>query len=219
MTKLTVKCICGEVFYPDVDLAQYRQDTNDSGIIPLLVPHKDHFVTIYVDKNGSVRAVERIILVDENVAPHVVSDDKSIEDIQKISLDLEKQVDPNKDYSRYISLLLFQIKNPEALFAAGVFTGVRMWTKWRASILKLGAKYTPQIDLILKSELKPILDKAGDADLHGDKGILIRNCDAPEFVVGLAQGVLNAVSSAAKGDFSIKIEYSIEGKNVMLTVQ
>ena len=94
-----------------------------------------------------------------------------------------------------------------------------MWTKWRDSILKLGAKYTPQIDLIIKSELKPILDKTGETDLLSEKGILIRNCNAPQFVVGIAQGVLNAISAAAKGDISIRIEYSIEGNNVMLTVQ
>jgi hypothetical protein len=219
MTKLTVKCICGEVFYPEVDLAQYQIENSESGIVPLLLPHKDHFVTAYVDQNGVVRGVERIILVEENVAPQVVSDDMSLEDIQKIADDLTEQVDPNKDYSRFISLLLFQVNNPEALFAAGVYIGLQMWTRWRASILKLGAKYSPQLDLILKSELKPILDKAGETNLHGEKGILIRNCDAPQFVVGLAQGVLNAVSAAAKGDFTIKIEYSIEGNNVMLTVQ
>ncbi len=207
------------MFYPEVDLEPYQKILSESGIVPLLLPHEDHFVTVYVDKNGSVRGVERIILVDENIAPQVVSGEMTLEAIQEISLEMEEQVDPNKDYSRFISLLLFKIKNPEDLFVAGEIIGRRMWTKWRDSILRLGAKYVPQIDLIIKSELKPVLDRTGETDLLSEKGILIRNCNAPQFVVGIAQGVLNAISTAAKGDLSIRIEYSIEGNNVMLTVQ
>lgn len=219
MTKLQVQCTCGEIFYPEVDLDQYQSILAESGIVPLLLPHKNHFVTVYVDNNGAVRGVERIILVEENMAPQVVSEEMTLQAIQEIVLDMEKEVDPNKNYSRFISLLLFKIKNPEDLFVAGEIIGRRMWIKWRDAILRLGAKYVPQIDLIIKSELKPILEKAGETDLLHEKGILIRNCNAPQFVVGIAQGVLNAVSAAAKGDISIRIEYSVEGNDVMLTVQ
>lgn len=219
MTKLLIKCVCGEIFQPEVDLNQYQDDLNKSGIVPLLISHKNHFVTVYVDKNGSVRGVERIILVEENTTTQVVSDGMPLESIQQIVMDLEKEVDPNKDYTRYVSLLLFKIKSPEALFVAGEMVGRRMWMKWREAILRLGAKYVPKLDLIIKSELKPILDKAGDANPHGEQGVLITNCTAPQLVVGIAQGVLNAISTAAKGEFSIKIEYSIEGNNVLLTVR
>ncbi len=219
MVKIIVKCVCGEVFQPEINLERYREDLEKSGLVPLLVPHKDHFVTVYVDKNGSVRGVERIILVEEDMTTQVASDDLDLNTIQQTALELEKEVDPNKDFTRYVSLLVFRIKSPEALFIAGETIGRRMWTKWREPILRLGAKYVPQLNLIIKSELKPILDKSGDANLQSDQEILITNCTAPQFVVGIAQGVLNAVSTAAKGDFSIKIEYLVEGNNVMLTVK
>ncbi|TFH03570.1 MAG: hypothetical protein E4H14_16525, partial [Candidatus Thorarchaeota archaeon] len=100
MAKLSVRCICGEMFYPEVNLDLYHNLVSDSGIIPLLLPHQDHFVTAYVDKNGSVRAVERIILVGENIAPQVVSGEMTLQTIQDIALELEMEVDPNKNYSR-----------------------------------------------------------------------------------------------------------------------
>ncbi|TXT55895.1 MAG: hypothetical protein BAJATHORv1_30278 [Candidatus Thorarchaeota archaeon] len=218
MPKITIKCVCGEIFQPDIDLERYKEELSRTGLIPLLVSHKDHFVTVYLDKNGSVRGVERIILVEDDTTTQVASEEFDIQSIQKTVLDLAKDVDPSEEYEKYVSILLFKIKQPEALFVAGEIIGRRMWMKWREAILRLGAKYVPKLDLIIKTELKPLLDKVGTANLHGNNEVLITNCTAPQFVVGLAQGVLNAISAAAKSDIRIKIEYSIEANNVMLTV-
>ncbi|MBD3407091.1 MAG: hypothetical protein GF411_13315 [Candidatus Lokiarchaeota archaeon] len=218
MPKITIKCVCGEIFQPDIDLERYKEELSRTGLIPLLISHKDHFVTVYLDKNGAVRGVERIILVDDDTTTQVASEEFDVQAIQNIVLDLAKDVDPSEEYEKYVSILLFKIKQPEALFVAGEIIGRRMWSKWREAILRMGAKYVPKLDLIIKTELKPILDKVGKASLHGNNEIVITNCTAPQFVVGLAQGVLNAISSAAKSDIKIKIEYSIEANNVMLTV-
>jgi hypothetical protein len=218
MAQLTVKCICGEVFKPIVSDERLEEIFKTSSLAPLVLPHKDHFVTIYVDKNLDVRNVERVILIEEDRAPLVISSEIENGNIQKLVTDLQKDANPSKNYDKFLSALLSKVKSPEVLFAAGEVVGKKMWLDWRKPILQMGAKYTTSIDLIIKSEIKPILEKAGESELIGNTGIEVKDCSAPQFVVGLAQGVLNAVSASTEEKLTMKFAYQIVGDSVTLTV-
>lgn len=219
MVELTIQCFCGETFNYDIEIDSFSEELSKSGIIPLIVPHKDHFVTIYVDREMKVRSVERVILVEQERSPVVVSESLSDEKISEIVNSIEKEADPNKDYYKFVSSLLFQVQMPEALFIAGRIVGYSMWKEWRKPILDLGATYQPKTDLIIKSELKPILDKAGTTKFLEKNTIEIQGCIAPQFVVGLTQGILNAISEASDQKIDIKIGYHIMGESVTLNLK
>ncbi len=82
----------------------------------------------------------------------------------------------------------------------------------------MGAKYVTSLNLIIKSELKPILEKSGKTRLVKDTGIEVTECVAPQFVVGIAQGVLNAVSEVTEEKLTVKFAYQIQGNSVTLSV-
>ncbi|MDF1537955.1 MAG: hypothetical protein P1Q69_03540 [Candidatus Thorarchaeota archaeon] len=218
MAKITVKCVCGEIFEAILAADRLEREFERTSLVPIVIPHKDHFVTVYIDKNHSVRSVERVILVEEDRAPVILSEESNIGEAEQIALGLTKEANPNKEYNKFISLLLDKIKSPETLFRAGEVIGRHMWMNWREAILKMGARYVTSLDLILKSELKPILDRAGKTELIGDTGILITECAGPQFVVGVAQGVLTAVSEATEEKISVKFAYQIEDSSVSLTL-
>lgn len=218
MVKLTIKCICGEIFSTDVKEARLEEVFKTTSLAPLVLPHNDHFVTVYVDKNYSVRNVERVILVEEDRAPVVISDELESGQLTKLLESLLKEANPNKNYDRFVSALVSKTKSPETLFSAGEEIGKRMWLEWRDPILRMGAKYQTSLDLIIKSELKPILDKSGKTKLVGEKSIEVEECVAPQFVVGLAQGVLNAVSQVTEEKLSVKFGYQIIGDSVSLSI-
>ena len=218
MTKLLVACACGKSFTAEVDPAKLTDQFRKGGIVPLLVSHEDHFVTLYVDKNYVVRGVERVILVEDDQSAVAVSEELTVNQITHMVDDAWSESNPMKDYARFISLVVYRIKAPESLFLAGEHVGRRMWNEWRSNILKLGARYQPSLDLIVKTELKPILDKSGKARLAGERKLEVTQVVAPQFVVGLAQGVLNAVSGAAERKISVKIEYVTSEDSVSLSV-
>ncbi len=218
MATITVKCICGEIFETSLAADRLDREFERTSLVPVVLPHKDHFVTVYIDKNHCVRSVERVILVEEDRAPVILSEESNIEEVEQIALGLAKEANPNKEYNKFISLILDKIKSPETLFRAGEVIGRHMWRNWREAILKMGARYATSLDLIIRSELKPMLDHAGKTELLGDTGILITECAAPQFVVGVAQGVLNAVSEATEEKITVKFAYQIQGNSVSLTV-
>lgn len=218
MTSITVKCVCGQIFQANLDSNRLDREFERTSLVPIVIPHEDHFVTVYVDKNHDVRSVERVILVEEDRAPVRISDESNIEEAKQIAMDLAKEVNPNKEYSKYISLLFDRIKNPEALFVAGEVIGHQMWMQWREGILKMGARYSTSMDLIIKSELTPILDRAGKTEQLSNTSIRVSECAGPQFVIGVAQGVLNAVSEVTAEKITMKFAYQIQGNSITLTM-
>jgi len=218
MKTLLVSCDCGKTFTTEIDPEKLQAESWKGGIISLLVSHEDHLVTLYVDSNYQVRGVERVILVDKDRSAVAVSEELTADQIARLVDDAWSESNPMKDYARFILHLVYRIRSPESLFLAGERVGRRMWNEWRSSILKLGARYEPSVDLIVKTELKPILDKSGKARLTGERNLQVTQVVAPQFVVGLAQGVLNAVSEAAERKISVKIQYVMSSDSVNLTV-
>ncbi len=220
MVVLTIRCVCGENFTYEVNLESLLHEFETTGLLPLMIPHKDHFVTAYIDKQFKIRSVERVILINREQHSTVISTDKLSEvEIHEILNEIKQEFNPNKNYFKFISALLFKFKEPEALFISGKQIGFEMWLELRKAIIKLGATYQPDVSLILKTELKPILDKTGDTKLITDNHLEIDNCIAPQFVVGLAQGILIAISNTAKEKMDIKIEYDIGNEVVNLTLK
>jgi len=220
MADLTIKCVCGETFNYSINLAPFVEEFETIGVVPLIIPHKDHFVTAYIDRQFRIRSVERVIMVDKNQRSTVVSTEvTSEEEIRKTIAEIKKEINLQKNYFKFVSALLYRIQEPEALFIAGKQIGYEMWRELRKAIIKLGATYQPKIDLILKTELKPILDKAGKTRLEKDNQLEVDQCIAPQFVVGLAQGILLAIGETAEEKMDIKIEYTIEEDKVDLTLK
>ncbi len=57
MVKLRIRCVCSEMFETDVSEARFKEVFKTTNIAPLVLPHNDHFVTAYVDKDFDVRDV------------------------------------------------------------------------------------------------------------------------------------------------------------------
>lgn len=189
-----------------------------TGLVPLLISHEDHLVTLYVDANGSVRGVESVLLVEAGMAATAVSEELGTDQIEALVEGMWKLSSPFKDYGRFLSSVVMRLKTPESLFLAGEFTGRKMWTEWRREILRMGARYQPDLGIIVKSELRPILERAGMTRPKGDTRLEIYNIISPQFVVGMAQGVLDAISEAAEGQMRVKIEYTVSGNVVSLSL-
>ncbi|MHA1630201.1 MAG: hypothetical protein ACTSXO_00955 [Candidatus Heimdallarchaeota archaeon] len=220
MADLVIKCICGETFTYSINLAPFIEEFETAGEIPLIIPHKDHFVTAYIDRQFKIKSVERIIMVDKHQRSTIVSSETISEnEIKRIIDNVKQEINLHKDYLGFAQKILDIIQEPEALFIAGRQMGYEMWREMRKSILKLGATYQPKINLILKTELKPILDKTGKTRLEKDNQLEVDQVIAPQLVVGLAQGILLAIGETAEEKMDIKIEYTIEGNKVDLILK
>ncbi|MCF2144510.1 MAG: hypothetical protein K9W42_12490 [Candidatus Heimdallarchaeota archaeon] len=220
MADLVIKCICGETFTYSINLAPFIEEFETAGEIPLIIPHKDHFVTAYIDRQFKIKSVERIIMVDKHQRSTIVSSETISEnEIKRIIDNVKQEINLHKDYLGFAQKILDIIQEPEALFIAGRQMGYEMWREMRKSIIKLGATYQPKINLILKTELKPILDKTGKTRLEKDNQLEVDQVIAPQLVVGLAQGILLAIGETAEEKMDIKIEYTIEGNKVDLILK
>lgn len=219
MVELTIRCVCGENFNYNLNITPLLQELESVGLLPLIISHKDHFVTVYIDRQLKIRSVERVILVDKDQRTTVSTSESLTEnEIKEIINEIKSESNPNKDYFKFVSALLYKIQEPEALFIGGKQIGYEMWMELRNPIIKLGATYQPIIDLILKSELKPILDKAGKVKLNKNNQLVVDQCIAPQFVIGLAQGILLGIGEIAEEKLNIKIEYEIKEDMVSLVL-
>lgn len=216
MTSIMVRCTCGQVFEYTIDnLEKLTKEWASSGVMPLIIPHGDHFVTAYLDKQGIVRSVEKVILVNNQKSSNVVEILPEGEVLELVR-EIRKEYNPSKQYYKFVSSLLQKTNSPESLFKAGQLVGLRMWNKKRESILKLGAKYILKVELLMKSELLSILEMTGETELKGENTLKISRCIAPQFIVGLAQGIIDAILKASGDLVEIKIEYEISGDIVSL---
>jgi hypothetical protein len=137
MVDLTIRCVCGENFVYTIDLGPFQKELSSSGLLPIMIPHKDHFVTVYIDRQYKIRSVERVILVDREQRSTVVSTETLSEsDIKSILDEIKKEHNPNKNYFKFASALLYRIQEPEALFYAGKIIGYEMWLELRKANLK-----------------------------------------------------------------------------------
>jgi hypothetical protein len=218
MVEITIHCVCGEAFnYTIPDPNRLKSEWDSTGVVPLIVPHKDHFVTIYLDKELKIRSIERVILVDNNSASSVIETTPE-KDIKTIISDLSKKYNLLKQFDKFSSALFFQVNEPENLFVAGRIVGSFLWKHKRDEFIKMGAKYQPDVDLIVKSELRPILERTGNLKLEAENQLTISECIGPSFAIGIAQGVLNAISEVLEHKMNVKIEYKTQGDVVNLTL-
>ncbi len=215
---IRVHCICGNVFTTTIEPETIDPSFRKAGLLPILLSHEDHLVTVYLDPNYAVRSVERVILVEDSKPTELVTSAIDVEALEKTVRDTWAQNPPMKDYGRFMAVLIYQLKNAEALFAAGEMVGRRMWREWRADILKMGAQYVPAIDLIIKTELRPLLDRMGKTRLISQNELEINEVISPHFIVGIAQGVLNAVAESASVTINVKIKYTLGINSVHLSI-
>jgi len=220
MAVLSIKCFCGEQFKYEIDENSLKLEFERMGIVPILVPHKDHFVTVYVDSNLTVRSVERVVLVKDAKSSVVVKAGVKGEGIFQIIEDIKKKYDPFHKYTLFISQLLTKVNDPENLFTAGREVGKYIWNKRREPLLKMGASFKISPDLLLNNEIIPCFEKVGNVEIvKGKDTIIIKNAISPAFTVGIAQGILDAIQSYMQSRIHIKIEYIVSGSTVFLTLR
>lgn len=212
-----IECSCGKTFtYNIYDINRIKKDYEGPGIVPLILPHDDHFVTVYIDNDGNIRSVEQLLIAKNRHSSRII-EEMPYDQIKTIVDSIRKSNDPIKNYYKFISVLLTYIHSPAALFSAGEYTGYNTWKNIRKKILSMGAKYNFQVELLMKSELKPILEIAGDIQVSSST-IKIENCSSPQFIVGLTQGILNAIADASEKEVEIKVEYEIAKTEVKLSL-
>lgn len=158
MKKIRLECTCGETFEYEIDPDQIKPEFGTSGILPILVSHNDHFITVYLDENLNPRSIERVLLVKDQESSVFVKS-TSLLDVKDTIAKLIKSDDPNSHFLRFLSQVIQKIKNSEDLFIAGRITGRYLWQKRREPLLKMGASFSIDPELILKTELIPIFEK------------------------------------------------------------
>lgn len=221
MPKITFKCSCGESITHDIDPESIENEIKRVSIVPILISHKDHFITAYIDHNYHVRSVERIILVKDDKSSVVVKTSLDKSEINEKVERIKKKKDPSKEFFSFLSLLISEIKEPENLFIAGRRIGHYLWKKRREPIIKLGASFKVDPNLVLQNEISPIYKdilKIKNLEIE-KKTIVVRDSISPQFMIGLAQGILDAISEYMEKKVKIALEYVMSGGTVFLNLQ
>ncbi|TXT67637.1 MAG: hypothetical protein BAJALOKI1v1_40040 [Promethearchaeota archaeon] len=221
MPTITFKCTCGEKISYDIESKSFEEELDKLSVVPTLISHKDHFITVYVDKNYAVRSVERIVLVKDDESSLIVNPSLNEDQLHKKVEAIKERRDPSKEFFSFLSILITEIKEPESLFLAGRYIGTYLWNKKREPIIKLGATFKVDPLLVLKNEIGPIyknLVKIENIDSE-EKTIVIRESISPQFMVGIAQGILDAISNHADRNINIVLEYVMSGSTVFLSLQ
>ncbi len=223
MRTLAILCACGERFNYKIDPASVESELGERGIAPILVSHGDHFVTLYVDRNYSVRSVEKVLLATgrtETVHAPAGGGMSPPEIKEKIS-QLMKDIDPEKNHIAFFSRVASIFHTSDELFAAGRYTGYELWIRKRQTLLKLGAHFKLDPELVISNELKPIFDKLGKTKyLKGEKTLAIQEVISPQFFLGIAQGILDAIHAHVENrDMVIEIEHNILENTLFLRLK
>jgi len=221
MPKIRLKCSCGENITYFLDPEDLASEFQTKGVVAILIPHTDHFITVYVDKNYTVRGMERVVLVRDQNSSVVVKSSKNI-DVDQIVGDLINKNDPSKRFIKFLSQVVDVIKAPEDLFVAGRKVGSYCWGKRRDPIIKMGANFTIDPELILKNEIVPIFDKIVKIEkIKGDNNsVMLKESISPQFIVGATQGILDAIQDYMKDSaMNIQIEFTMTGTTIFLTLK
>ena len=221
MIKITLKCSCGEIIDYEFDAENIKREFGRLGVVPILVSHKDHFITAYVDRNLKVRSIERVILVRDDKSSVIVKSTIDKDSIIKIVDDIKRKRDPSKEFYSFLSLLIAEVKDPENLFLAGRQIGLYLWNKKREPLIKLGASFLTDPTLLLNNEITPIYQKIAKVEkLNSDnKTIVIKESISPQFIIGVAQGIIDAISNYMNKQGNIMLEYNMSGETVFLTLK
>ena len=221
MPKIRLKCSCGENISYFVDPNDLNKEFGNKGVVAILIPHNDHFITVYVDKKFAVRGMERVILIKDQNSSVVVKSSKTLDTFQIVD-DIMKKSDPFKHFLKFLSQLIDIVKTPEDLFIAGRKVGKYLWDRRREPIIKMGAVFTIEPELILKNEIVPIFDKIVKIEkIKGDnQSIMLKETISPQFIIGATQGILDAIQDYMKGStISIQIEFTMTGTTIFLTLK
>ena len=87
-------------------------------------------------------------------------------------------------------------------------------------ILKMGAAFKVSPELILKSEIIPVYEKIAKIKVVQDEkeSIVLHDTLSPQFTIGVAQGILDAIQSYMNQKVTIKVEYVMSGSTVFLNI-
>jgi len=221
MPKIRLKCSCGEYITYFINPEDIEKEFGSKGVVAVLIPHNDHFITVYIDKNYTVRGMERVVLVKDQNSSVVVKSSKTIDTIQIVD-DLIKKNDPFKHFLKFLSQLINLVKTPEDLFISGRKIGKYLWNKRREPIIKMGATFTIQPELILKNEIVPIFDKFVKIEkIKGDnQSVMMKETISPQFMIGAIQGILDAIQGYMnEAEVNIQIEFTMTGTTIFLTLK
>jgi hypothetical protein len=221
MPEISLKCSCGEEFTYQFDAENIKSELERMGVVPILVSHKDHFITVYIDENLTVRSIERVILVKGEKSSVIVKSAIDKDSITQIVNDIRRRRDPSKEFYSFLSLLITKVKEPENLFLAGRQIGLFLWNKRREPLIKLGASFLTDPKLLLNNEITPIYEKIAKVKkLSSDnRTIVIKESISPQFMIGLAQGIIDAIYNYMNKQGNIVLEYTMSGQTVFLTLK
>ncbi len=222
MKTLAILCTCGEKFNYEIDPTNIEPELGERGIAPILVSHGDHFITLYVDRNYSVRSVEKVLLATGRTETvHASTGGMSPQAIKDKAIQLMKEVDPEKNHIAFFSKVASIFRTSDELFAAGRYTGYELWVRKRQALLKLGAHFKLDPDLVISNELKPIFDKLGKTKyLKKEQTLAVQEVISPQFLLGIAQGILDAIHAHVENrDMIIEIEHNILERTLFLRLK
>ena len=124
-------------------------------------------------------------------------------------------------YNAFLTLLLEQVSDGENLFISGRIVGKNIWNKRREPLIRLGASFQIEPGLVLSNEITPIFEQIGKIERlrTDDNTIIIKNTLSPQFIIGTAQGILDAIHEYMNKKVNISVEYVMSGKTVFLSLR
>ena len=220
MVQILVKCYCGETISYEIDENSLKSDFERMGIVPILVPHKDHFVTAYVDSQFVVRSVDRGGCRKNAESSVIAKSRAEQQDLDQIVKKYMEKYDPYNNFVFFMSHLLTEVTEPENLLLVGRKVGQYIWNKRREPIIKMGASFKIDPKLLLENEIIPSFEKVTKVEIvKGEDTIVIKDAISAGFMVGMAQGILDAIQNYMKKPVNISLEYIISGTTVFLTLK
>ncbi|MHA1777409.1 MAG: hypothetical protein ACTSWC_11590 [Promethearchaeota archaeon] len=219
MKDLWIKCPCGEKFRYSLDSDDPRFKLGLKMHEPILISHKDHFITITFNDNLDPIKVERVISIEPNLTPSFIRSTPA-PNVEETVKRVIRLVNPRFHFLQFLSKILREIPNEEDYFLAGRLTGKYLWKKRREPILKMGATFSPNPELIVKTEIIPIFNKTAKINvLQEDKfSFVLQNTLSPQFMLGVAQGIIEAIHSFSQNQVLMKYEYLISGSSVFFRI-
>ncbi|MCF2141174.1 MAG: hypothetical protein K9W44_14035 [Candidatus Lokiarchaeota archaeon] len=220
MKEIRIECPCGEFFSFNFDPQDIKLKTRHSSFPPFLLKHKNHLITVLLDKHYDILRVEQVILLHNSNLSSIILTDENQSNVEQKVNKLIRFIDPRFHFLQFLSKVLQEFKSEEDQFMAGRITGRYLWHKRREPILKMGATFSADPIMILSEEILPIFSKTAQVKVIQENkySYVLENVISTKFMIGMTQGIVTAIQSFMHTDLPEFLEFVDSGSSIFLSI-
>ncbi|WP_457559703.1 hypothetical protein [Candidatus Harpocratesius sp.] len=220
MKEIRIECPCGEFFSYKFDPQDLKLKIRHSSFPPFLLKHKNHLITVLLDREYNILRVEQVILLKNSNLKSIILAKENHNNVEESVHKLIRFIDPRFHFLQFLSKVLKEYKSEEDQFIAGRITGRYLWHKRREPILKMGATFSADPTMILSEEILPIFSKTAQVKvIHENKfSYVLENVISTKFMIGMTEGIVNAIQSFMHTDLPEFLEFVVSGSSIFLSI-